>query len=354
MQAHGYVTGGLVSNINLAPSFGFDQGYDEYVYLAPDYIAGAQESSSKLVLYQILRKVWFTLKPGKSVGDYYQSAETVNAHAFEWLDRHQTSRFFYFLHFMDPHDPYFEHPYNGKAIARVAGDPAPSLAPEMLQLYRGEITYLDGQIARLIERLKKDGLYDSTLIVVTADHGEEFHEHGGFWHGLTLYDEQIAVPLLIKWPKGHSAAPPRVEGLARQIDIAPSILAHVGAPIPASMQGIDLLAPRDGLQDKDRLHLAEEDHEGNVLRAMRTERWKLIESNEGNPRGLPPRELFDIPADPHEKTNLHDRQPEVAADLRSKMDATQEFARSHAIEGGGAASLSQSQEEALRALGYIQ
>lgn len=354
MKEHGYVTGGIVSNINLAPSFGFDQGWDEYEYLAPDYLAGAEESSSKLILYQILRKVWLPLVPGESVGDYYQNAETVNAHAFEWLGRHTRSRFFLFLHYMDPHDPYFAHPYDGKAIARVAGDPAPSLAAEMLDLYRGEIAYLDDQIARLVERLKQDGVYDSSLIVVTADHGEEFHEHGGWWHGLTLYDEQIHVPLLVKWPRGHPEAPARVEGLARTIDVVPTILGRVGATIPPSMQGIDLLTPTSQRDEKDRLHLAEEDHEGNVLRALRTENWKLIEANEGNPRGLPAHELFDVAQDPGETRNLHQQRTETASELRQKLDAGQEFARSQAIEGGAAAELSDSQREALKALGYIQ
>ena len=109
---------------------------------------------------------------------------------------------------MDPHDPYFEHPYNGKAIARVANpNPSPALAAEMQRLYTGEVQYLDQNFAKLLAKLRELGLYDDTLIVLTADHGEEFHEHGGFWHGLTLYDEQIRVPLLIKWPKGAPGAP---------------------------------------------------------------------------------------------------------------------------------------------------
>ena len=245
MQQGGYATGGIASNINLAPSFGFDQGYDEYHYLAPDYLAGAKESSSKLILYQIARNVWFKLRPGLRVGDFYQDAATVNAVAFDFLERHRASRFFLFLHYMDPHDPYFEHPYNGKAIARVANpNPSPALAAEMQRLYTGEVRYLDEHFAQLLAKLRELGLYDDTLIVLTADHGEEFHEHGGFWHGLTLYDEQIHVPLLIKWPKGAPGAPPSARGhLSRHIDVAPTLLARAGIAPPAAMQGIDLATP---------------------------------------------------------------------------------------------------------------
>jgi len=355
MQQAGYTTGGIVSNINLAPSFGFDQGWDEYEYLAPDYLAGAGESSSKLVLYQILRKVWLTLVPGKRVGDYYQSAETVNAHVIPWLERHAGSRFFLFAHYMDPHDPYFRHPYDGYAIARVAGDPPASRTAEMRELYQGEIRYLDAQLGVLFERLRALGLYDDLLIAVTADHGEEFHEHGGFWHGLTLYDEQIHVPLLIKWPKGATGAPPHVlDRLARQIDIAPTLLARAGVPIPPSMQGVDLAAAAAAPPDGDSFHLAEEDHEGNVLRALRTMQWKAIEANAGNPRGLPERELFEVAVDPGETKNVEAAHPEIASALRGKADAAERVAREHGLGGAKAATLTDAQRDALKALGYVQ
>jgi uncharacterized protein (TIRG00374 family) len=356
LKEHGYATGGVVTNINLAPSFGFDQGWDEYTYLAPDYLAGAKESSSKLILYQIARKVWFKLRPGHRVGDYYQNAETVNGHAFDFLERHRASRFFLFVHYMDPHDPYFEHPYDGRAIARVEADhPDPKLAPEMLRLYQGEIRYLDAEFGKLLAKLEQLGLYDDSIIVFTADHGEEFFEHGGFWHGLTLYEDQIHIPLLVKWRKGHREAPERVEDhLARQIDVAPTLVARAGAAVPDTMQGVDLLAPWESRSEKDQLVFAEEDHEGNVLRALRTLDWKWLEANADNPRGLPTQELFEIARDPGERNDMVSQRPEIAAELRAKADAKVQFAKSRTVEGGGTALLSQSECEALKALGYVQ
>jgi arylsulfatase A-like enzyme/uncharacterized membrane protein YbhN (UPF0104 family) len=357
MQQGGYATGGIASNINLAESFGFDQGYHEYHYLAPDYLLGAKESSSKLILYQIARSVWFKLKPGLRVSDFYQEAATVNGVAFDFLERHRDSRFFLFLHYMDPHDPYFEHPYNGKAIARVGNQhPSPERAAEMQRLYRGEVRYLDGHFAKLLERLRELGLYENTLIALTADHGEEFYEHGGFWHGLTLYDEQIHVPLLIKWPKGAPAAPPLARGhISRLIDVAPTLLARAGIQPPGAMQGIDLATPLEARAEKDRSVLSEEDHEGNVLRALRTPEWKLIEANPGNPRGLAPEELFHLAADPGEKRNLVGEQGSRAQALRTQAEAEQQFARSRAAsDGGRTAELSEAQQEALKALGYAE
>jgi arylsulfatase A-like enzyme/uncharacterized membrane protein YbhN (UPF0104 family) len=356
LQAHGYATGGIVSNINLAPSFGFDQGYDEYRYLAPDYLFGAAESSSKTVLYQIARRVGLRLKGGHRVGDYYQNAETVNAVALPWLERHAGSRWFLLLHYMDPHDPYFAHPYDGTAIARVdAEDPDPAQAARMRELYEGEVRWTDEHVATLFERLRALGLWDQTMIVLTADHGEEFHEHGGWWHGKTLYEDQIHVPFLIKWPKGV-AGPADGDGeIVRHLDIVPTILARAGAAAPAAAQGIDLLAqPLAARSEAARTHFAEEDHEGNVLEAVRTRDWKLIDANDGNPRGLPPHELFAIEDDPNEQRNVIDSHAAVADELRQHGEAQRQLAASRAVEGGGAADIDREECERLRVLGYVE
>jgi arylsulfatase A-like enzyme/uncharacterized membrane protein YbhN (UPF0104 family) len=356
LQEAGYTTGGIAANINLAPSFGFDQGYDEYHYLAPDYLAGAQESSSKLILYQIGRAVWFKIKPGLRFGDFYQDSAVVNEVAFDFLERNRDSRFFLFLHYMDPHDPYFRHPYDGHGIARVANQhPTPALVSEMQQLYRGEIEYLDANFAKLLAKLRELGLYDRTLIVLTSDHGEEFQEHGGFWHGLTLYDEQVHVPLLVKW--AGDGARPQGDPANHQVgllDVAPTILARAGARIPPTLQGVDLALSVEERPEKSRIVFAEEDHEGNVLRAVRTEEWKLIEANPGNPRGLAPLELFQVSEGPGEKHDLSAQRSDRIADLRHHADMQQRLAQSQSVGGGATAELSAAEQEALRMLGYVE
>jgi arylsulfatase A-like enzyme/uncharacterized membrane protein YbhN (UPF0104 family) len=355
MQARGYQTGGIVSNINLAASFGFAQGYDEYHYLAPDYLFGADESSSKLILYQIARRVFFKVKPGLRVGDFYQSAETVNGVAFDFLERHTDSRFFLFLHYMDPHDPYFEHPWDGSGIARASNQhPDPSLADEMRRLYVEEIEYLDAQFALLIARLKRLGLFEDTVIALVADHGEEFQEHGGWWHGTTLYDEQIRVPFLVKWSK-HGGMNGEGDGqLARILDVAPTLIGATGAPVPSEMQGIDLRARLASRGENERMVFAEEDHEGNVLRAIRTEQWKWIEANPDNPRGVPELELFHVAKDPAEASNVADETAWVVQELTTHADAQQKLAESRSVGEGDTATLSAMEEQALRDLGYIE
>jgi arylsulfatase A-like enzyme len=337
LQRHGYASGGIVSSADLAASFGFRQGYDEYHDLGPDSLFGADESSSKLAVYQLLRAIRIAIEPALRVGDFYPSAETVNESAFDFLDRHARSRFFLFLHYMDPHDPYFEHPQDGTGIARATSPhPDPERVPELKRLYREEIQYLDRQFAKLLGKLRELGIWDDTLVVLVSDHGEEFHEHGGFWHGTTLYDEQIAVPFLVKWARGDGLPAEADGALARLLDVAPTLIARTGARIPEAMQGLDLVTWLGGREPLHRMVYAEQRYEGNVLRAIRTETWKWMEANEGNPRGLPRESLFDVSADPGEQRNVQGEASGVAVELREHADALEELARSTAVRGGTA------------------
>ena len=272
LQKHGYATGGIVSNINLAPSFGFQQGYDEYSYLSPDYLFGAEESSSKLIFYQIgRREVALKLKPGHrvdgllpgrrnrrraspSTGSTRTRTRASSCCSTTWIRTIPTS----------------STPTTARrSRACECRIPIPRRPSATRELYDGEIALhrrADRRAARA--QLRRRGLYDDTLIVITADHGEEFQEHGGWWHGTTLYDEQIRVPLLVKWPKGKVGAPARARTPVRHIDIAPTLLARAGRRRPRCRATISRARRRTR---RDGAHAyAEEDHEGNVLRAIRT------------------------------------------------------------------------------------
>ncbi len=353
MRDAGYTTAGFVSNVNLAPSFGFQHGFAEYTYLAPDYLFGASESSSKLVLYSLLRKVWLTVNKKRTVSQYYQDSHTVNQLVLPWIERHKDDRFFLLVHYMDPHDPYFRHPYDGEAIARVENpNPSAALAPRMRELYAGEVRYMDQGFAALVEALRRAGVYERTALVLTADHGEEFQDHGGWWHGTTLYEEQIDVPLLVKWPAGAPGGAPGLVagGRGRLLDIAPTIVALTGASMPASWQGADL---RAGVP-ADRALFAEEDHEGNVLSAIQSGPWKLIRANPGNPRGLRPAELYDLARDPTEKSDLATGRPEDLARLDLALGEAASVAAGQAVASSGEVEMDPATRERLRALGYVQ
>ena len=353
LQRFGYRTVGFADNANISQAFNFQQGFDEYHYLAPSFFFLADESAAQLALYSGLRLIRERfLSHWVDVHHYYQPAEVVTAEVTSWLAGGAERRpFFLFIHYMDAHDPYMVHPFNGEGYARVANpNPPQAVAERYRQLYDGGIVYLDEHLGALFDTLRTRNLYDRSLVILTADHGEEFQEHGGWWHGTTLYDEQIHVPLLVK-PPGTSVAGRVIEELATSLDIAPTVLAAAQAPIPAAFQG-HVLPLDDGQPPAHQSVFSEEDFEGNVLQAVRTREWKLITANTDNPRGLPPEALFDVVRDPREMSNVRTTQPAAAEVLRAEMGRSTVEARAHAgaSEQGGSDAATQ---ERLRALGYV-
>ncbi len=315
MEDSGYWTAGVTTNINVAPIFNLSQGFGEFAYLEPSFYFGATDSAAKLVIYKSLRTLRERFFAERIYYQhFYQDAAVVNEHVAEWLAQDPPEPFFLFLHYMDPHDPYFEIPYDGHGVARVT-NPSPPVerVDELRNLYSEGIQYLDEQLKTLLETLDGAGLYDDSVLVFTADHGEEFYEHSGWWHGTSLYQEQLHVPLLLKLPGNEQGGAVRADP-ARSIDIGPSIVGAAGIAAPASFQGVDLIRQRVAEP-----LIAEEDLEGNRLFSIRDGDWKLIVANPDNPRGLAPVELYDLASDPGEKTNLAARSPDKVAELEGKL-----------------------------------
>ncbi len=352
MQGSGYYTAGFVDNVNIAPVFNFDQGFDEYYFLAPEFFFHATHSASELAIYNQLRLIRERfISKAKYVEHYYQPAQVVTDRALAWLDEGRPEPFFLFVHYMDPHDPYFAHPFNGEGYARVADPNPPKERAELYRrLYDGEIEYLDGELGRLLDGLKGRGLYSDAIIALTADHGEEFFDHGGWWHGETLYEEQIRVPLVVKGA-GTSGSGSVNQDLATSLDIAPTLITLAGAKVPTEMQG-RVLPLASGDPDPRDAVFSEEDFEGNVLTAVRTQSWKRIMANAGNPRGLPMGELFNIGEDPGEQHNLAKSRPEVMDQLAARANLFKKEAQKVAVQSAGA-EVDKATEERLRALGYV-
>jgi arylsulfatase A-like enzyme len=354
MAAGGYRTAGFPNDVDVSSRFNFQQGFGEFHYLAPSRFFWASEEATRLGLYDLLRVVRERfLSRSLDVHVYYQPAEVVTARLLEWLNGvPQGQRFFLYAHYMDPHEPYMVHPFNGEGYARVTlPHPSPDMAGKLRTVYEGEIGYLDEHLGVLFEDLRRRGLYDDTLIVLTADHGEEFHEHGGWWHGATLYDEQTHVPLVIKPARGGAAG--RVEeGLVASIDVVPTVLTAAGLPIPPTVQGHRLPLDGGAAPARDTV-FSEEDFAGNVLQALRAREWKLVTANGGNPRGLPEVGLFDLARDAGEQTNLAASSPARVEELRAALGRKVIEARAHA----GAATqtnVDDATRDRLKALGYME
>lgn len=394
LQEKGYVTGGLPNNINVTRSFNFQQGFDWFDYQAPAYIAGATESSSQLSMYNVVRKLRDRLTDGKKrVEDYYQPADVVLGNAQSFIGANKAQRWFGFVHLMEPHDPYFERPFTGEGVGRAEMESPPAeLEQAIRKAYQQEITWMDTELGKFFTWMKAEGLYDNTTIVITSDHGEEFLEHGGWWHGTTLYDEQLHVPLIVKLPKSKWAGT-RVPWQVRQMDTAATLAVMGGAVVPMDWQGDDLFeedfeglaailnapettsadavaaegedTPADDvdampppptktelIDHRERVVLSEENFEGNVLSSVRSDGFKYIRANEGNPRGLSPEELYNVAADPGESKTLVGQNGRVQASMSELLRDRLQAAMSVKVEAQQA-DITADDCERMRALGYI-
>jgi arylsulfatase A-like enzyme len=348
----GYRTVASVTNVNLAPVFGLGRGFEAYSYHAPRPFLGAPVAASRLFLVEIYRLLRLRFFPGhREVFRYYAEGELVLKQGRKLMDPYtgKPQPFFAYLHFMEPHDPYFAHPYDGRGVARVENpNPPVDKAGEYLELYRQEVKHFDKIFGELVAYLKETNVYHRSLIVFTSDHGEEFADHGGFWHGTTLYRELVRVPLIIHFPGGAGSGTVQNEPVSL-LDLMPTALGAAGVQPEKKLAGRILSPePRPG----QRVLFAEEDHQGCILDAVRAGPWKLIKANPGNPRDLPEVQLFDLSTDPAEKNDLSSSEADLRDELLRVLEAGP--AATPAPAGKEKVELDSATEEQLRSLGYTE
>jgi arylsulfatase A-like enzyme len=193
------------------------------------------------------------------------------------------------------------------------------------------VAAMDEALGKLIAALKARGRYDNALIIVTADHGELLGEHGFVGHmGRMLYEPLLHVPMVVKYP-GAEHPRGRVDTHVQILDVAPTVLAAAGAPIPPGVQG-------QQLGDVSRPSLAEEDINpvlvsgygqtyDRAIRVLLDGSWKLITTSKGQ------RMLFDLSRDPQEMTDLAAAEPDRVEELARRLEAT--LSTMVAAAGGG-------------------
>jgi arylsulfatase A-like enzyme len=341
LKGAGYATAGFADDGWMAGEYGFSQGFEVY-----DDRGGGFE--------QILPR------------------------ARTWVEAHAGRPFFLFVHTYDVHSAFDQLPYDcpgeytnrytdrreaafsgcrdGRCASslllwlneQLAGGAAPAdvFSPGELDyvsaLYDGCVNYADDQVAGFLDLLRRRGLFDDSLIIITSDHGEEFLDHGMVVHAQSGYEEFARVPLVIKLPaQEHGGL--RVNNLASMIDVMPTVLDHLHIPAPAHAQGSSLLAlMRTGRPAYDHVHLED---------AVVTARWKYIGG-----RHL----LFDLTNDPRERVNLAAALPNVVARLSTQLRLTTEadgreysrFAR--LISPAPPVLIPEQRQERLRSLGYLR
>jgi arylsulfatase A-like enzyme len=317
----GYRTLGFTANPFLIEAFGFGQGFDVFQFYPGADFAGADRLVDEAL----------TAVEGSS-GDP----------VFLWV------------HVMEPHSPYDPPRW---ASAMFALDGAPRLIPNVASVpawlvpgtpadlrvyernYDGEIAAADAAVDTLLREFGQIRGRSNTVTVVTADHGEQFLDHGGFEHNTTLYDELIHIPLVLDAP---SLSPAVVDAQVELVDLYPTLLGAAGAPMD-DMPGHDLLAAASRTGTR-RPAFAE----NGPLTAVRMDGWKLIRHDTGF------EELYDLRTDPHEQRNLIDQRGDRAAPLRSVLagHAAASIERGKAIRSESAP-VSPSVLDRLRALGYV-
>jgi arylsulfatase A-like enzyme len=211
-------------------------------------------------------------------------------------------------------------------------------------LYDGEIRFTDEVLGRLLDFLDTIGFLDHAVVVVTADHGEEFGEHGGLLHGGKLFDELLHVPLIITGAGvDHGVVNPALVSL---IDVAPTLLSLSGLEVPATMEGRNILGRNAIGSWHDQRIFAQY---GSALYCVRTPRWKLIQRTaNGKIR------LFDLHRDEREKRDLSGRHPELAAALLEELVQWRAQRPRLDLVADQGIELPEETAEELRALGYVK
>jgi arylsulfatase A-like enzyme/Tfp pilus assembly protein PilF len=316
LKKNGYATGAFVAAFVLDSRWGLDQGFDTYY------------DNFDLTKYKTV-----------SLDSVQRRGDEVLAEAYKWLENRSQQKFFAWIHLYDPHTPY---------------DPPEPYKTEYkgghFRLYDGEIAYVDQLIGEFRDFMEKKNLFDKTLIIFTADHGESLGEHKESAHGFFLYDSAIRVPLIIRFPEGKFAGRV-VSPQVKSIDIMPTVLHLLGEEMPKSVQGESLLSLilEDDVQD-DRSAYSEtywpRYHYGwSELKSLRKGRYKFIDA--------PQPELYDTMEDPGEINNLVNNQASLSNEMKRDLLALIEEFSVEGIEVAGPRKIDNDSLVKLQALGYI-
>ena len=340
----GYATSAFVSGPYLRAEYGFHQGFDSYDdYSALTLVNQAHSAVTSPDLLSAVRR-WLD----------------------DWDGGGRDRPFFIFLHMWDvhydyippsPYDQMFDPGYQGTIDGRDVlqshvVNPGMDRADldHLIALYDGEIRYTDHHIGLLIAHLKALRALDDTIITVTSDHGEGFFEHGNKGHRSSLYDEQVLVPLVMRYPAKIPSARVAPEQV-RLLDLIPTLLSLAGMPLPASpvLHGPKDLTPLIDPPAGGQARFPELPAFGRLESSqllIRTRRWKLLWNRSS------PHQLYRLIADPNERRNLAARRPRVVARFRRAFRAFEKALAPQAPPEN--VRMDGRHIEVLRSLGYLK
>jgi len=311
LKSEGYQTAGIAGGPWMKRIFGLDKGFDFY---DDD---------------QILR----------SGG---RSADLVNECAFGWLDQVRKEPFFLFINYFDPHYPF--QPPEEYADIFAKRDRSVPLAKQpreiKIALYDAEIVFMDVFLGRLFDKLKTDGLFDNTMIVITADHGELLGEDYKWGHGKYLTQEEIYIPLIVKYPSDLVPAG-RSDQYIQLVDVFAMILHQLEIPFPENIQGEAPPAITHPIISET-YPLKKQ-----ALRSIIEGEYKLVWHDGGI------QELFNIVKDPEENRNLVTEDPRLRRKLLNTLE-TYITSLPSTTPSSPEKTVDKKTRDALKSLGYLQ
>jgi choline-sulfatase len=311
LQAHGYKTAAFIGSSLLGRSAGLDRGFDDY-----DSPFGSSAASTESPYSMRVRRD----------GVFVLRAAT------QWLGAHKGQPVFVFVHLFDLHAPYRLHQAPGSALPETAG-------------YDAEILYVDQILGRFRQSLQQNGWWQRSLVVLLADHGESLGDHGETSHGYFAYESTLHVPLMVHWPDGAPAYPPKAAKPAGLVDVAPTILDALHLPAQPSFEGASLMKfdePPAHAVFGESVYVRNQFHWA-ALRTLRIGQWKFIDA--------PRAELYDLEHDPRELSNVLRANSAEVTTLRAELSKL--LARYSPAANEPARDTSSGTKTALQSLGYL-
>ncbi len=368
--AGGYHTGAVISNGWLLEPFGASQGFAFYDHMKHRYRAPYWAGHLWYRLVDPLRRrvAPVELEVQEDAGDCSLNLK----YALEFIEANQSGNFFFWLHVIDPHEPYVARDrwiagagrdYHGNQVPRLdSGKVVNFRAGRVLDggdrrhiedLYNREVEYTDMVLGQLLDRIYQLGLTRNTMIIFTSDHGEEFWEHDSVSHGHTCFTELVQVPLVIR-PADEEELDRnrRIEAQVSLVDVAPTILDFLGLPGLDHAEGRSLLPMMRGEEEPaDNPAFYEAMAYFGEKKAVSDGRYKYILTEVDGRE-----ELYDLLEDPGEQRNLVYERPELRLELKGRlMDhlSTQRELASLLGSSNEKAEIGADTVEHLRALGYL-
>jgi arylsulfatase A-like enzyme len=367
LTQNGYATAGFVTSPLLGRSYGYDQGFQHFVELSPgesDPKLRQMKGGEKLLRYPLTHRIGRLLGKQTRPAKLYATAEELTAHFSKWVAGIHAP-FFAWLHYMDIHWPYHQEETLKSAgeIAQAWQDlghlhrlnrKGATLSNEQkaryVALYEEAVHYTDEQIGKLMWVLDEHGLGENTVIIVVADHGEEFMERNRWGHfEMNLHDEIVRVPLIISLPKGQGGKV--VERQVRTLDLMPTVLdlCDVGAPTGMLGESLTPLWTNVGAYGATEAISERWRNDQHVI-AIRTERFKYI-WDKNNPRKS---KLFDLRFDAQEEHNVIANYRQEAREFEDSLhEFLQKVVQTTPDQSVSEPELDETVIKRLRDLGYV-